>query len=777
MRLRKSNKEKRFNTNVLFNLSDGEESNAAHQSRQSSDEEFIVDVQQQQLDNEDDNDFAHQDSPEAEARSGKKSELKRKRNRRSWAPPNEDNSLHKVQPYPTDPSQKWTRTYVGPVKRWTRLLYLVDYWFGDLENRRKVFNGFLNLWFNFQLVPPKLPLGSRQLEMARNPWMPDDFSEDMEDKFRSWYQRYISIATVPQASTIISRSKALQKFIPQTKSDMGVLLGHVSTQKEYRIKQGGSISFSDDGIPVEDEGNPGARSRGWLLDVGGIVLSMGWAPIKGEVNQFLAMAVIPYSDQAYYKNTDDIPKKSELKEGSIQIWKFEVEKDHAGVLRPALSSPKLAHALCFHWGRALRMQWCPVPLSAEDNIALIAALCGDGMLRIIKVTLDAGDDDEGIFEELQDPMATIKPPKEYTVEINCFTWLNMNRIAVALSDGSVVVWSISPCLPLMRHPIHGSPIMDIVSGYPTNSFVVATMPMGGMFTITDLNRPTAEKTYHGNPVVSLQPSTLVWNNHLRGFASIWPTSFPGTSTISFVQSRVFPLSRHICTVEGQTMCLAFGTCHPYLLAGSSDGSVWALNVLRKMSSHREKTHKLKLFQHEYCAPRPLITDVDKDEETSRRGTCRILHGFLPQVNTHPLGVRIAKETRANRAKREKAAKGKAKKVDDTPTFDDSEQDGDEGYTMVPGPITIHEPLTRITALSWNPNAEFSWWAAAAMGSGLVRVTDVGIEDDLGKWHENSGQPESSGLGDGMTGDLEDLNDGDEMEVEESDEDVDMTLDD
>lgn len=317
--------------------------------------------------------------------------------------------------------------------------------------------------------------------------------------------------------------------------------------------------------------------------------------------------------------------------------------------------------------------------------------------------------------------------------------------------------------------------MDIVSGYPTNSFVVATMPMGGMFTITDLNRPTAEKTYHGNPVVSLQPSTLVWNNHLRGFASIWPTSFPGTSTISFVQSRVFPLSRHICTVEGQTMCLAFGTCHPYLLAGSSDGSVWALNVLRKMSSHREKTHKLKLFQHEYCAP--SITNVDKDEQTSRRGTCRILHGFLPQVNTHPLGVRIAKETRANRAKREKAAKGKGKKADDTPAFDDSEQDGDEGFTMVPGPITIHEPLTRITALSWNPNAEFSWWAAAAMGSGLVRVTDVGIEDGQEKRHGNSGQPESSGLGDGLEGGLEDLNDEDEMEVEESDEDVDMTLDD
>ncbi|KAI1209115.1 WD40 repeat-like protein [Annulohypoxylon truncatum] len=773
MRLRKSNKEVHFNASNILDISDGEQSTVAHQSRQSSDDEFVV-AAQQQLDDEDEHDVVPNDLSDFETQKGKKSESKRKRNRRSWVPTNAANSLSKVQPYPTDPSQKWTRTYVGPVKRWTRLLYLVDYWFGDMENRREIFNGFMNLWFNFQLIPPKLPLGSRQLELARNGWMPDDFAQDMEDKFRSWYLRYLSMTTTPQVPTVIDKTKAFRWFLPQTKSDMGVLLGHVSNQKEYRIKQGESIPFSDCGIPIEDEGNHKVQSGGWLLDVGGIVLSMGWAPIKGEVDQFLAMAIIPYADQAYYKNLDDIPKGSELKEGNIQIWKFEAEKDHKGVLRPAHSSPKLAHALCFHWGRALRMQWCPVPLSTDDNIALIAALCGDGTLRVIKITLGTENDGDGTFEELQEPMATIKPPKEYTLEINCFTWLNMNRIAVALSDGSVVVWSISPCLPLMRHPVHGSPIMDIVSGYPSSPFIIATMPMGGMFTLTDLNRPTAEKTYHGNPVVSLQPNTLVWNDHLRGFASIWPTSFPGTSTISFVHSRVFPLSRHICTVEGQTMCLAFGTCHPYLLAGSSDGSVWALNVLRKMSSHRDKTHKLKIFQHEYCAPRPLGTETDNDERNSRRGTCRILHGFLPQVNIHPLGVRVAKESRVKRAKKEKAGKGKAKKADDGPVSDDSEREDDDNFTMVPGPITIHEPLTRITALSWNPNAEFSWWAAAAMGSGLVRVTDVGIEDDQEGSHEHRGKSESVDPGDATAGDIDGLDDEDEM-GEESDADINMML--
>ncbi|KAI1107869.1 WD40 repeat-like protein [Jackrogersella minutella] len=750
MRLRKSNKEKRFKSAPDIDLSDGEQSAGAQQDREASDDEFVVGTQQ--LDDQDENDVDQQDLSDFELQVSKRSESKRKKNRRSWVP-NEDNSFGKVQPYPTDSAQKWTRTYVGPIKRWTRLVHLVDYWFGDREDRRKVFNEFMRIWWGFEVLPPRLPQDSQQLTTARNGWMPDSFTQDSEDKFRSWYERYISMQPIRQTSVLIDRPKAFRWFLPRAEGHTTVLLGHVSNQKEYRLKQGECIPFSDSGLPIEDKSNDESQNGGWLLDVGGIVLSMEWAPIKSQVDQLLAMAVTPFSDQAFYKNLDDAPKAAELKEGNIQIWKFESEQDHGGVIRPARSSPKLVHAICFHWGRVNRMQWCPVPLAVEDHVALLAALCSDGILRIIEVKRKVENDVEGMFEEFQEPMVTITPPREHTLEINCFTWLNVNRIAVALSDGSVAVWSLSPCQQLQRHPVQSSPIMDIVSGYPSNPFIIATMPMGGVFTLTDLSRPTAEKTYHGNPVVSLQPNVLAWSDHLRGYASIWPTSFPGTSTISFVHSRVFPLSRHICTVEGQTMSLAFGKCHPFLLAGSSDGSVWILNVLRKMSSHRDKTHKLKIFQHEYCPPRSLGRENGDEEQVSCRGACRILHGFLPQVNIHPLGVRVAKESRVKRARKEKAGKEKATKVPDDDYVSDGaaeEDDDDNNFTMVPGPITIHEPLTRITTLSWNPNVEFSWWAAAAMGSGLVRVMDLGVENAREEFGKSREQSESIELGDGTT---------------------------
>jgi transcription factor C subunit 6 len=42
-------------------------------------------------------------------------------------------------------------------------------------------------------------------------------------------------------------------------------------------------------------------------------------------------------------------------------------------------------------------------------------------------------------------------------------------------------------------------------------------------------------------------------------------------------------------------------------------------------------------------------------------------------------------------------------------------------------VVIHEPLTRVTAIKWNPNVQFSCWAACAMASGLIKVMDLGVD--------------------------------------------------
>ena len=41
-------------------------------------------------------------------------------------------------------------------------------------------------------------------------------------------------------------------------------------------------------------------------------------------------------------------------------------------------------------------------------------------------------------------------------------------------------------------------------------------------------------------------------------------------------------------------------------------------------------------------------------------------------------------------------------------------------------ITIYEESSAVTALAWNPNLRFGTWAVAGLGSGLLRVEDVGV---------------------------------------------------
>ncbi|TGJ88013.1 hypothetical protein E0Z10_g731 [Xylaria hypoxylon] len=801
MKLRQSNKKKRFGLPDYGLDLDTSDADSTLPRVDSSEDDFVVDAtadggEEEEVDQVQsgqsgdgggDDDYDDDDFDEPTRRNGSSAakaakivKAKSKITGRSSKQDQSDTSeqaFTEVPSYPSDPGQRWTRTYLGPIKRWTRFYELIDWWFGDKPDRRAILDNYLKLWWHHELIPPKLTSQSRLLA-AQNAWMPESFADDQRSKFRQLYNNRLVHHFRQQSSTRIDKARAFRLFVPQAQGELSVLLGHVSDQKPYRIQYGESISFSNTGHPIGNADDEEVVAGGWLLDVGGIPISMAWTPTQGQVNQLLAIAVIPFSDQAYYQNLKDTPGDSEQTEGTIQILSFEAVKGRRGIFRPSRRGPRLVQALCFTWGRVSRIQWCPVQLAAEDTTRLLGVLCVDGKLRILGIQIVSDQDSDEVFEEIEEPMITLEPPKEYSIEITCFTWINMNRVAAGLSDGSVVVWSLSPPRILQRHPVHSTAIIDIVSGYPSDPFLVSTIPIGGVLTVTDLSRPSGETTYHPNMMVSLQPNLLTWSPHLRGYASMWPSAFAGNPNLTFLPTRGFPVCRHLITVNGQPTCISIGTCHPYIIAGTTDGSVWVFNILRKLSSHREKTLKVKLFQHEFCAPPSSVAQHDEDE-AKPRGACRILHGFLPEPNTHPTGVKMAETQRLNREKNAKEgqaknkgkgkAKGKpAKPQPKTLGQQDGEVDEEAAMTTGPGPIVLYEPQTRITAVAWNPNAEFSWWAAAAMGSGLVRVMDVGAEpqtkqqDDEGSELDEEDEP-----GPGM--------DAIEEDDDEEEEDVDVEM--
>jgi len=627
--------------------------------------------------------------------------------------------LNVVPDYPLDPSAKWTRAYTGPLKRWTRFHDMVILLYGDRDDYSKIVSRITRVWWDFQVLPPR-PVHEKHMHLSAYPWTDASYVKEQQSRIADRLKKYASGNCTRQSTTVLDATHAYSTFLPSPDAELTVLLGDHEDRQAFSLRPGNSIYLSEYGIALQETADDVPISGGWMLDVGGIVVAMNWAPTSDQHVQFLAVSVIPDADQAYQPDLSKAPTAESQQEGSVQIWKFDVEKDDDGVVRPALRPPQLVQAVCSLWGRIARIQWCPIPIGDEESSSLLGVLCSDGRLRVIEVK-KASDPENIVFEQIQDAMMTIEIPNEHTVAVTCFTWVNWNRIAVGCSDGSIALWSLFPCQMLQRHPIHCSSVIDIASGYPSQPSHITSLPLGGVLTLTDLNRPTAEMSYNANLLVSLQPNLLAWSEVLRGYLSMWPTNFTANSTVSFSGLTTFPQPRHIMTVESQVTCLGMGPCHPYLLVGTSDGSLWSTNVLRKIMGYREKVNKMRILKHEY---RPVRTGP---EQARSRGVARITNGYFPEVNDHPRANFTGKAAENKKSKKKKAhKKGQDDIVDDD---DDGFDNMDEGgaMTFATGPLIVEDPHTRITAIAWNPNAVFSCWAAVAMGSGVVRVTDLGIE--------------------------------------------------
>lgn len=269
--------------------------------------------------------------------------------------------------------------------------------------------------------------------------------------------------------------------------------------------------------------------------------------------------------------------------------------------------------------------------------------------------------------------------------------------------------------------------------------MVASVPVGGFTTLVDLSSPTGECTYVNSPGIQFQPGVLDWSDHLQGWLVLAPAGGPGLNTLVFLSVRYFPLAKSMLTSMSMPLCVSIRGNHPYGLVGCADGSVWSFNSLSKLFRQRdEDAFKIKIFEHEY---RPLDAASTHDDMArgaaggnKLRGASRFLQGFYPEVNDDPRSERLRELNRKKLEKGKKKGKGKGKRKGKK-----AETDADGGADDAAGEpvddisahmasrMVIHEPLTRVSATAWNPNVEYATWAAVALGSGLVRVMDVGVE--------------------------------------------------
>lgn len=267
---------------------------------------------------------------------------------------------------------------------------------------------------------------------------------------------------------------------------------------------------------------------------------------------------------------------------------------------------------------------------------------------------------------------------------------------------------------LSRHPVHHSLVVDVATGYPCQPYLVASTPIGGTSKLVDLSCPTYETTEVQTNAVSWQPNMLAYSPHIQGFFSVYPSANALNTMVGFMHQRFFPVVRRIFIGESYNSSLGVGKTHPFLLVGTSDGSLWCMNPqVELFNSRRELTDRLRLFQHEH-RPKELFPS---DSSAAQGGASRIMHGFAIEKGRSPKGE--VKAQQGKKAKRPTKADMDAAEGND---------DDEAGGLMDPTRGIVYEPLSRITAVEWNPNEGYGCWAAAAMASGLVRIMDLGLDN-------------------------------------------------
>lgn len=285
-------------------------------------------------------------------------------------------TVHGVPPYPTD--LRKTRVYDGPLKRWTRSHQLLNMLYGPSEARIAVARGMFKKWFANQVLPSRTHTGRGGV--MQSPWLAEDYEVKQRQWARLWHEKCRSAKQVQRSRKI--RPDHVEMFKPASDS-LICFVGPFNNQTQVRSSYGFGQPVSETG-QTEAAIDPSLQddataASGWLLDTGGLPLGIGWAPVTGRQEQYLAVCTVPPSDQVLRLSRVPEEDAEEKKRGSIQIWSIPCHRDDGGYA-------SLVHHLWFDWGRPKRLQWCPVPSPDDSKVGLLAVLCGDGQVRVVEVS-------------------------------------------------------------------------------------------------------------------------------------------------------------------------------------------------------------------------------------------------------------------------------------------------------------------------------------------------------------------------------------------------------
>jgi transcription factor C subunit 6 len=599
------------------------------------------------------------------------------------------------------------------------------------------------------------PGGANFGSLRRSFFEKEGAREKENEALRQWYM-HTGKATfeAAQSTEELSKDEAKQYMLNAGLESLNVLTGPLNAPKVDTLTRGSYMHIAQS---FPDKTN----RRGWLFNLGSRIQDAQWVTKEDSRVQYLAVAVEQRPMGEHQPKPMEVPKAPAFSAtdpymASIQIWAFEATEE--GEMDSSIE-PRLELVVCANWGAPKQLRWCPVAATSteansntekETHIGMLAVSWSDGRVRILDLYASKRQAGEGqTTTYLYFSQAAFEVSFPQTVP-SCLHWLSGTTLAVATAAGTVGIWTLSrPGTLSTRSTNESNPrpwfyqqladtfILTISSAWPSNPQFLSISTADGFARLFDLRSPNADTA------ASIRGRTLcltqAWHEHTQSFV------MPDEHYIL----RHTPLRRYYhnlysMRLDNSITRVATSPVHPGVLVGGTDGDVETSNPVMRIANYKVVPWQQKWFVHEWRGPieRMLVKPMT---ETSHVDNDDDMAGQSEKVE-HPLttveeDTSVATAAAAAPQPPSTEAQKVSKEILSQPLVRISEgykavQQGiahssvskRKGNPEIGRSISIFEEQSAVTALAWNPNLRYGTWAVAGMGSGLLRVEDVGITE-------------------------------------------------
>ncbi|OJD40633.1 transcription factor tfiiic complex subunit tfc6 [Diplodia corticola] len=525
-----------------------------------------------------------------------------------------------------------------------------------------------------------------------------------------------------QEVRVISEDEAAV-YLPQTgKPDQPVLLGPFRNQKLFHVAGGKAINIGqawskDAGVEAGNSTKGAPVRQAWLFNLGYKVQCLEWVPWR-EGSQYISAAALQRSKS--YRTTENYAAPgfapTDPTPASIHIWRIQSTDD--GRLDYDVD-PKLDIVLCTDWGSVRSMRWCPMPRRKEEDenevhLGLLAGVWADGRMRILDVRYPKSSGTQHV--RIETAAIDSKPPDSIYTSV---TWMSSSHLACGCANGSFAVFDISDSLlssepsgphgprPILYQNLHSSYVLSIAAAYPSNPHCIATSSMDGFLRLVDIRAPNQDTVFSQRSRTGSAP--LAWHDISQSFLTC-----DENYTLLALSLRRFHVNMSVGRANSNIQHIAASPFHPFTIMGCADGMVITTNPMRKVLIAKAEMWHQTWFLHEWRRamgqegiideasasadsrsdlkkpPDNVVKATPKGEVKHAEPMCRVVDGFKAEV--YKLWV---------------------------------EQGLPNQYEGVVY-NTVYEEESASTQVAWNPNMRCGGWAAAGMGTGLIRVEDLAL---------------------------------------------------